>query len=89
MATEWGAQALGIKAGRMEEGYLADMILINQKVPEMTPMHNWESNIVYAAEGNSVDTVICDGKILMRNRKVDGEEEVIEKVREMAMRFRQ
>ncbi len=89
MATEWGAQALGIRAGRIEEGYLADMILIDTKRPEMTPMHNWESNIVYAAEGSAVDTVICDGKILMRNRKVDGEEEVLEKVREMVIRFRQ
>jgi 5-methylthioadenosine/S-adenosylhomocysteine deaminase len=87
MATEWGAQALGINAGKIEEGYLADIILIRTDIPEMVPMHNWESNIVYSAKGSAVDTVICDGKILMRNRKIKGEEEVIRKAREMAERF--
>ena len=87
MATEWGAQALGINAGKIEEGYLADIILLRTDVPEMAPMHNWESNVVYAAEGGAVDTVICDGKILMRNREIEGEREVIEKVREIAREF--
>ena len=85
MATEWGAQALGINAGKIEEGYLADIILVRTDVPEMVPMHSWESNIVYAAQGSAVDTVICDGKILMRNREIEGEKEVIEKVRELAV----
>ncbi len=87
MATEWGAQALGINAGKIGEGYLADIILIRTDIPEMVPMHNWESNVVYSANGSAVDTVICDGKILMRNRKVEGEEEVIEKVRQVVSAF--
>lgn len=87
MATEWGAQALGFKAGKIEEGYAADIILIRRDIPEMVPMHSWESNIVYSANGSAVDTVICDGKILMKNRRIEGEEEVIKKVREMAERF--
>ncbi len=87
MVTEWGAQALGFKAGKIEEGYLADIILIRTDMPEMVPMHNWESNIVYAANGSAVDTVICDGKILMRDREIKGEKEVLEKAREMARKF--
>ncbi len=87
MATEWGAQALGFNAGKIEEGYLADIILLRTDIPEMVPMHNWESNVVYSANGSALDTVICDGKILMRDRKVKGEEEVIEKVRELVNIF--
>ncbi len=87
MATEWGSLALGFKAGKIEEGYLADIILISTDIPEMVPMHNWESNIVYSANGSAVDTVICDGKILMRNRRIEGEEEVLRKAKEMAERF--
>ncbi len=87
MATEWGTQALGFNAGKIEEGYLADIILIRSDIPEMTPMHNWESSAVYAANGSAVDTVICDGRTLMRNRRIDGEEEAIRRAREMAERF--
>ena len=87
MATEWGAMALGIKAGKIEEGYLADIILIDTKLPEMVPMHSPESNIVYSASGSAVNTTICDGRILMRDRKVEGEEEVMEKVRNIVRTF--
>jgi 5-methylthioadenosine/S-adenosylhomocysteine deaminase len=44
-------------------------------------MSNLESNLVYAAHGDNVDTVLIDGKVVLKNRKmltVD-EEEVIEK----------
>ena len=53
----------------------------------MVPMHSPESNIVYSASGSAVNTTICDGKILMRDRKVEGEEEVMEKVRELSSEF--
>jgi 5-methylthioadenosine/S-adenosylhomocysteine deaminase len=34
---------------------------------------------VYAANGSCIDTVICDGKILMKNKHVPGEEEIMQK----------
>jgi 5-methylthioadenosine/S-adenosylhomocysteine deaminase len=48
------------------------------------PNHNLISNIVYSANGSCVDTVICDGEILMEERKVKGEEEIKEKAQEVA-----
>jgi 5-methylthioadenosine/S-adenosylhomocysteine deaminase len=48
------------------------------------PNHNLISNIVYSANGSCVDTVICDGEILMDERKVKGEEEIKEKAQEVA-----
>jgi len=42
------------------------------------------SNWVYAAHGNIVDTVICDGVVLMRGRRVKGEAEILEKAADAA-----
>ena len=78
-ATQAGADMLGIRAGRIEEGYLADICLIDLKIPAFTPNHNFISNLVFSANGSCVDTVICDGRILMRDKKVMGEDEIMEK----------
>ena len=74
----------GLKAGRIAEGYLADLCLVDLDIPAFTPNHNFVSNLVYAANGSCIDTVICDGKILMENKKVPGEDEIMEKAAEIA-----
>jgi 5-methylthioadenosine/S-adenosylhomocysteine deaminase len=84
IATETVETVTGLKAGKIEEGYLADLSLVNLNVPEMTPNFNLISNLVYSANGNVVDTVICDGKVLMENRHVPGEEEIMEKAAQVA-----
>ncbi len=78
MATEGGARALDIPAGRIEEGRLADIVLVSLRRPEMVPLFNLTYNLTYAANGSVVDTVICDGRVLMEGRKVPGEEEILE-----------
>ena len=83
-ATEAGALAIGLKAGRIAEGYLADLCLVDLDIPAFTPNHNFVANLVYAANGSCIDTVICDGKILMENKKVPGEDEIMEKATEIA-----
>ena len=71
MATYNGAKALGIDAGSIEVGKKADIILVDANQPNMTPMSNAiSSNIVYSANGSNVDTTICNGKVLMENRKL-------------------
>jgi len=84
VATLNGAKALGINAGIIEEGKLADLILIDMKRPEFSPNYDLISNVVYSANGSCVDTVICNGKILMRNRRVKGEEEILKKASQIA-----
>ncbi len=83
-ATEQGASILGIKAGRVKEGYLADLNLIDLRIPAFTPNFNFVSNLVYAANGSCVDTVICNGKVLMENKKVPGEDEIMEQTARIA-----
>ena len=78
-ATSTGADILGLNAGRVKEGTLADLVLIDLKIPAFTPNFNFVSNLVYAANGSCVDTVICNGKVLMQGKKVPNEEEIMEK----------
>jgi 5-methylthioadenosine/S-adenosylhomocysteine deaminase len=83
-ATQTAYKLTGFKTGKIEEGYLADICLIDLSLPELTPNFNLISNLVYSANGNCVDTVICDGKILMENRHIPGEEEIIAKASQVA-----
>ena len=72
MATLGGARVLGMedRIGTLEAGKRADVIVIDLLQPKSQPVYAVESAIVYAASGSSVVTTICDGKVLMRNRKV-------------------
>ena len=71
MATRNGAEAFGIDAGIIEEGRLADALLVDLRDERMQPLHNLASNWVYAAGSDCIDTVICNGKILMRHHCMD------------------
>ena len=72
MATLGGARALAMeeRIGTLEPGKRADVIVIDLQQPKTQPVYAVESAIVYAASGSAVVTTICDGKVLMRNRKV-------------------
>jgi 5-methylthioadenosine/S-adenosylhomocysteine deaminase len=72
MATLNGAKALGLEkdVGSLEVGKKADIILVDLSEPHLKPLHSVYSNMVYSARGSDVDTVIVDGRILMRNRQV-------------------
>jgi len=84
LATGNAARMFRINAGEIAEGKLADVVLLDLKNVNLVPNHNLISNIVYSANGSCVDTVICDGEILMEERKVKGEEEIKEKAQEVA-----
>jgi len=78
MATRNGAQALGIGSGTVTTGSPADIVLINPRTPCSTPLHNLPSNLVYSCPGAAVETVLCDGRVLMLERYIPGEEAVLE-----------
>lgn len=83
-ATAVGASILNIDAGRIEEGALADLSLVDLHTPAFIPNFNFVSNLVYSANGNCVDTLICDGKVLMENKTVTGEDEIMDKAAQIA-----
>ena len=87
MATIKGAEALGLddEIGTIEVGKKADIILIDTAAANMTPdSSSLSSNVVYSANGSNVDTTICNGKILMENKKLTtlDEEEIYAKARQ-------
>ena len=90
MATEFGAEALGLKnIGRLEAGYKADIVLWDMSGVEWQPNYNPASLLVYAANSSAVDTVIVDGKILMQNRELKtlDEEKIIREFKACANRL--
>ena len=71
LATVNGAKALGFEGvGILKTGNPADLILIDLDKPHLYPMHDLKSAIVYSAQGSDVDTMICDGRILMEKYEV-------------------
>ena len=91
MATVNGAQALGLdnQIGKLQKGYKADMIIINLEAAHQIPRYDIVANLVYAGQASDVDTVIIDGKIVMKNRQIVtlNEAEVINKVKRIAARL--
>ncbi|MBO5924460.1 MAG: amidohydrolase [Lentisphaeria bacterium] len=83
-ATCNGAKAFNINAGVIAENRKADMVLIDLDTTMMIADHNPVSNLVYAADSSCVDTVICNGRVLMQNRKVPGEKEIMAQAREFS-----
>ncbi|WP_407411231.1 amidohydrolase family protein [Methanobrevibacter sp.] len=87
MGTIKGAEALGLddEIGSIEVGKKADIILIDTNSANMVPdSSTLTSNVIYSANGSNVDTTICNGKILMENKKLTvlDEQEIYEKARE-------
>ncbi|MGI6685176.1 MAG: amidohydrolase [Bacillota bacterium] len=72
MATIDAARALGMEKeiGSLEKGKKADVILVNVRRANMIPSLAIVSNLVYSCTGDAVDTVIIDGKVIMKNREV-------------------
>ena len=94
LATIEGATALGAdhEIGSIEVGKKADIILLDAKSPNLTPIHGKEtivSNLVYSASSGNVDTTIVDGRILMEGRTIKSlnMNEVYEETEKLASRL--
>ena len=74
MATLGGAKAIGMKdyLGSIEPGKFADLVVLDGKSPNLRPLipENLVSNIVYSGNALNTKTVICQGDVLMEDRRV-------------------
>ena len=72
MVTIDAARALGVEQelGSLEAGKKADVILIDMFKPHLFPDNMPVYRVAYFANGNDVETVIVNGKILMEGRRV-------------------
>lgn len=91
MATGHGAKVLGLEAevGTIEAGKKADIIMVQIDEAHMIPHYDLVANLVYAGQAADVNTVIIDGKIIMRDRiiKTINEPEVIRQAQRIAAKL--
>lgn len=71
MATVNGAKAIGRegKLGILAAGAFADILLVDIEKAHLYPHTNLISELVYSTHASDVDTVIVNGKIVVKNRK--------------------
>ena len=72
MATIGGATALGLhnQIGSIEPGKRADLVVLSTASARLTPLYEPISHLVYAARGEDVRTVMVNGRVLMRDRRM-------------------
>lgn len=71
-ATRGGASALGLESelGEIAPGQLADLVLVNLDAPAFFPLRDPYLHLLYAEHGESVKTVIVQGRIVVQRRAV-------------------
>lgn len=69
-ATINGAKALRINAGSLEEGKLADIVLLDKTSPNLIPSHDIIANIVYSSNPSNITDVVVNGKIILEDNTI-------------------
>jgi 5-methylthioadenosine/S-adenosylhomocysteine deaminase len=92
LATRGGAAALNLqdRLGSLEPGKQADLIVIDCDQPHLVPLYNPYSQVVYAAGGADVRTVLIAGRVVVRDRRLLTleVEEAMARVQEYARQIR-
>ena len=76
-ATVNGAKALQFNGGRIEEGAVADISIIDTDNTFFLSPAPFLANLIYSAHSDCVDSVICNGRFIMRGREIPGEREIL------------
>ena len=77
MATVNGAKALGLESGAIKEGLRADLCLVDTRSSFFLSPAPFLANLVYSSHSDCIRTVIAGGKIVMKDRIIPGEEEIL------------
>ncbi|MBA2734927.1 MAG: amidohydrolase [Acidobacteria bacterium] len=72
MATIRGARALHMEReiGSIEKGKRADLVIVDLDDLNQTPLYNIYSHLVYATKADDVRSVIIEGRVIMRDRRL-------------------
>jgi 5-methylthioadenosine/S-adenosylhomocysteine deaminase len=72
LATIRGAQALHLEKeiGSLEKGKRADLLVIERDALNQIPLYNVYSDLVYATKASDVQSVVINGRVVMRNRRL-------------------
>ena len=76
-ATESGADGarLGNRIGRIAEGFKADLTLIDMNDPSWSPLNSAARQLVHIEAGRGVRTVLVNGKVVVRDRRLTSVDE--------------
>jgi 5-methylthioadenosine/S-adenosylhomocysteine deaminase len=89
LATRGGADLVGMgdRLGSLEAGKRADLILIDLQQPHLVPLYDIYSHLAYAVGQGDVTTVVIEGRVVMRDRRLEtlDEEELLARALEMAV----
>src|SRR3712207_5625629 len=90
MATIEGARALHMydDIGSLEEGKRADIVVVGLDALHQTPRYNVYSHLVYATKASDVRTVVIEGRVVMRERRLLTLNEALIKQKALAIRER-
>ena len=88
MATLNGAKALGIDAGEIREGALADISIVDTDNSFFLSPGTFLANLVYSAHSDCIDSVIIDGRFVMRHRIIEGEKEILHEATKVLNRLK-
>ncbi len=92
MATLNGAKVMGMEneIGSLEVGKKADIAIFDTNNLEWRPLYNEVQNLVYSANGDTVETVIINGRIVVDKRKVltVDEEEILAGLRSVEEHYK-
>lgn len=83
MATVNGAKALRIDTGRIEEGRIADISIVNTESTFFLSPGPFLANFIYSAHSDCIESAIINGKFVMRGREVEGEKEILREARKV------
>lgn len=81
MATANAGKGLRLDIGRIEEGALADILIVDTDSYHFLSPGTFEANLIYSAHSDSIDSVICGGRFVMKGRVVPGEKEILAEAR--------
>ena len=83
IATSNGAKALRINSGCIKEGADADILIVDTENTFFLSPGSFMANFVYSAHSDCIDSVLAGGRFVMKNRKVESENEILENARLM------
>ena len=77
MSSANAGKALCLNIGKIEEGALADILIIDTDNYSFMSPGTFEANLIYSAHSDCIESVICDGRFIMRDRVVPLEKEIL------------
>lgn len=87
MAAANAGKALGLKIGKIEEGYLADILIVDTQNYNFLSPGSFEANLIYSAHSDCIESVICNGRFVMKDRVVPGEQEILAEARKVMFKL--